>query len=100
MIEDELAKICEDILNVLDEHLVFLATSGEFSTTRCEKKCVFLAVLVVSDKGKRTALTSSSRPARPHLTFPPRDCPSRPTILTARLDMSKKIIAQVNPTCD
>ena len=44
-IESELAKICEDILDVLDKHLIPSAASGE-SKVFYHKMWVFLVLLV------------------------------------------------------
>ncbi|KAK9767475.1 14-3-3 protein [Basidiobolus ranarum] len=57
-IEEELAKICQDILNVLEEHLVPKATNGESKVFYLKMKgdyYRYLSEFATSDKRKETA---------------------------------------------
>lgn len=90
-IEAELAKICEDILDVLDKHLIKSAQSGE-SKVFYHKMCVFAAKIKpqgansVAGRVTTTVTSPSSQPARSVMS-PPRN-PSRPTRAQAPLPTS------------
>jgi len=86
-IESELAKICEDILDVLDKHLIPSAASGEskvFYHKMMGDYHRYLAEFATGDK-RKTALTSRWRPTRLLRTLPSLNCPRHtPSALVLR----------------
>jgi 14-3-3 protein epsilon len=76
-IESELAKICEDILDVLDKHLIPSAQSGE-SKVFYHKMCVFCSTRFTLTRAGRVT-TTATWPSSPSATSERRLPTSRST---------------------
>ncbi|KAJ5137580.1 hypothetical protein N7526_003813 [Penicillium atrosanguineum] len=87
-IEAELAKICDDILEVLDEHLIKSAQSGESKVFYHKMKGDYhryLAEFAIGDRRKGAA-DASSRPTRPPLRSRlPSSLPPTPSVSACHL---------------